>query len=40
MEDIYKDAFPDVFATFEDDYEAVKTDVSIMRLDDYVDSDK
>ena len=34
MESIYRDAYPDVFATFEDDYESVKADVKIQRLED------
>ena len=34
MESIYRDAYPDVFATFEDDYESVKADVKMQRLED------
>jgi len=34
MESIYRDAYPDVFATFEDDYESVKADIKMQRLDD------
>ena len=34
MESIYRDAYPDVFATFEDDYESLKTDVKMQRLED------
>lgn len=34
MESIYRDAYPDIFATFEDDYESLKADVAMQRLDD------
>lgn len=34
MDSIYRDAYPGVFATFEDDYEAVKADIAMQRLED------
>lgn len=34
MESIYRDAYPDIFATFENDYESLKTDVKMQRLED------
>ena len=34
MDSIYRDAYPDIFATFEDDFEDVQVDISIIRLDD------
>lgn len=42
MESIYRDAYPDIFATFEDDYESLKADVAMQRLEDEdnVDKDK
>jgi len=40
MESIYRDAYPDVFATFEDDYESLKSDVKMQRLEDSDKEDK
>ena len=40
MDGIYRDAYPDVFATFEDDYESVKADVAMQRLEDKADVDR
>lgn len=34
MDSFYRDAYPGVFATFEDDYEAVKADIAMQRLED------
>lgn len=40
MDAIYRDAYPDVFATFEDDYESVKVDLLTVFLEANVDQDE
>lgn len=40
MESIYRDAYPDIFATFEDNYESLKADVAMQRLEDKENVDK
>lgn len=34
MDSIYRDAYPGVFSTFEDDYEHLQSDIAMQRLED------
>lgn len=40
MDSIYRDAYPDIFATFDDDYESVKVDLLTVWLSENVDQDE